>query len=79
MNNWENLRVYLAVARQGTATAAALELRVSHATVLRRIDQLENELGVRLFKRLQTGYELTEVGTGLLDGASALERNIDEL
>ncbi len=79
MNNWENLRFYLAVARQGTATAAALELRVSHATVLRRIDQLENELGVRLFKRLQTGYELTEVGTGLLDGASALERNIDEL
>jgi len=77
--NWENLRYYLAVARQGTATAAARSLGVSNATVLRRIEQIESELGTRLFKKLQTGYELTPAGENLLDSASALERNINDI
>ena len=79
MDNWENLRFYLAVARQGTVTAAAKELHVSHATVLRRIEQLEGEIGARLFKKLQTGYELTEIGAKLMDRATELERGIDEM
>jgi len=47
--------------------------------VLRRIEQIERELGTRLFKKLQTGYELTPAGENLLDSASGLERNIDDI
>ncbi|MEH6549997.1 MAG: LysR family transcriptional regulator [Pseudomonadales bacterium] len=79
LKNWENLRYYLAVARQGTVTGAAKRLGVSHATVLRRIDQVESELGARLFKKLQTGYVLTTTGRGLLDSVTELERTINTL
>lgn len=73
MQNWDNLRFYLAVARSGTVSAAAKSLEVSHATVLRRVDQLEQELGVKLFRRLQSGYVLTESGSALYDEASRLD------
>ncbi len=74
MENWDNLRFYLAVARSGTVSAAAKELAVTHATVLRRVEQIEKELGTKLFKRLQSGYVLNESGKALLPSAEEIER-----
>ena len=79
MENWENLRFYLAVARNGTVLGASRELGVSHATVLRRIDQLEGEIGQKLFNRLQSGYVLTEQGHLIREMAQRVEQNVNQL
>ncbi len=71
--NWDDYRFLLAVARRGTVSAAAVDLRVDHATVIRRIDRLERDLGVVLFSRRQTGYELTVAGQKALTVAEGLE------
>lgn len=74
--NWDDYRFMLAVARRGTVSAAALDLRVEHATVIRRIDRLEKDLGVILFSRRPTGYELTPAGKKALAVADGLESTI---
>ncbi len=70
---WDDARVFLAVARKGTLTAAARLTGGGVATVSRRIDRLEAALGVPLFVRHQTGYRLTDQGESLLPKAEALE------
>lgn len=65
--DWENLKFFLAVAREGTLAGAGRALSVKHSTVLRRIAQLEAELGLRLFERHPTGYMLTAVGREVLE------------
>lgn len=79
MKNWENLRFYLEVARCGTVLAAAERLGSSHATVIRRINELEQELGASLFKRSQQGYEPTHLGARLLEQATSIERAIKSI
>ncbi len=79
MRDWENLRYFLAVARNGTVTAAAKDLGVSHSTVLRRIEQFEQALDSRLFKKLQRGYALTTAGETLFTEAKGIEANIDKV
>jgi molybdate transport repressor ModE-like protein len=79
VRDWENLRYFLAVARQGTVSGAARELAVSHSTVLRRIEQFEKLLGSKLFKKLQRGYELTTAGEQLYQEAQPIEKNIDRV
>lgn len=71
---WDDLRYFLAVARAGTLSKAARELGVSHATVIRRVDQLETDTRTRLFRRLQSGYQLTEDGERLLPHAAEMEK-----
>lgn len=68
--NWDDIRLFLALAREGSARAAAASLAVSHTTISRRIDQLEADLGARLFDRDASGYRLTAEGETML--ASAL-------
>ena len=60
--NWDDVRVFLAVARAGQILGAGRRLGLNHATVSRRIASLEEALGTRLFRRLTTGSELTEAG-----------------
>ena len=79
MRDWENLRYFLAVARQGTVSGAAKDLKVSHSTVLRRIEQFEKALDTKLFKKLQRGYELTSAGEQLFDNAKVIESDIDQV
>lgn len=79
MRDWENLRYFLAVARQGTVSGAARELNVSHSTVLRRIEQFESILGSKLFKKLQRGYELTAAGEKLFADGQTIETDIDRM
>lgn len=57
--DWNDLRYVVAVARQGSAAAAARVLGVSHATVLRRIQAIEQGIGSALFERLPVGYVVT--------------------
>ena len=59
---WDDLRYVLAVAEAGSLAGAARELRVNHSTVLRRIAAFEQQLALRLFERLPTGYVLTKTG-----------------
>lgn len=64
--DWENLRTFLVAARHDTLTGAAESLRLSVATVARRIGQLEQEIGVSLFKRGPKGLVLTAEGGALV-------------
>ncbi len=75
--NWNDTPAFLAVARTGTLTGAAAVLGAGVATVSRRIERLEDALGVPLFARAQTGYQLTDDGTALLPRAEALEAAMD--
>jgi DNA-binding transcriptional LysR family regulator len=60
--NWDDLRLVLAVAREGTLSGAARHLRVTHSTVFRRLGAIEESLGVRLFERFRDGYSATPAG-----------------
>lgn len=70
---WDDAPVFLAVARTGTLTGAADMLGAGIATVSRRIQRLENALGMPLFVHHQTGYKLTDEGAALLPRAETLE------
>lgn len=71
--NWDDLRVFLALAREGSLTGAARRMRAGVATVSRRIERFEAALGVPLFLRHQSGYSLTDQGMALLPRAEAAE------
>lgn len=73
MNDWDDIRFFLAVARCGNVTAASKVLGVNHSTVSRRIQALENKHGVRLFERLATGYQMTTAATDIYQLALDLE------
>src|SRR5579871_6661824 len=73
MIDWDNVRYFLAVARGGSVRAAAERLGVNHSTVLRRIAQLEERLGVHMFEKLPSGYRLTEAGEEVLEFAEQME------
>lgn len=77
--DWNDLRLFLAVARAGTLSGAARELGVAHSTVFRRIGAFEQRLGVRLFDRLPTGYVLTAPGEEMRDSAARIEDEIAAL
>ena len=71
--NWDDVRVFLAVAELGSVRAAAERLDVSHSTVARRIDMFEGALATRLFERTSTGYSITPSGLQLHEFAAAME------
>ncbi len=71
--DWENLRFFLAVAREGSFSAAARTLKVDHATVGRRISALEADLGVRLIERLPRSCPLTASGARVRDSVLEME------
>jgi DNA-binding transcriptional LysR family regulator len=72
--DWDDLRVFLAVARAESLSAAGKGLKIDPATVGRRIARLEEVTGARLFAKSPQGYALTEAGTRLLPHAEAAER-----
>lgn len=76
---WDDLRIFLEIARTGSLNGAARALGVNHSTVFRRINAFEDRLGVRLFERLPTGYALTLAGEEMQASASRVEREIDRL
>jgi DNA-binding transcriptional LysR family regulator len=74
--NWDDVRIFLAVARAGQILGAARRLEINHATVSRRVATLEDALGAKLFRRLTTGSELTPAGEKLLAVAERMEADM---
>jgi len=73
---WDDLRIFLAVAREGSISGAAKRLSVQHSTVSRRLRTLEEKLATRLIERVKSGYEMTEAGEELMTSAKKIEREI---
>lgn len=71
--NWDDLRVFLAVARAEGLSGAARSLRLDPATAGRRIARLERSMGVVLFVKSPQGYTLTEAGQRLVPQAETAE------
>ena len=71
--NWDDVRIFLAVARNGQILGAAKALGLNHATVARRLSALEQAIGSRLFMRRTNGTELTAQGEQFLVHAEAME------
>ena len=72
MFNWNDIRVFLTVAEEGSSLAAASIIGMNHTTVARRIDALEHALNLELFERTNRGYNLTAQGLVLLDVAKGM-------
>jgi len=70
--NWDDLRVFLAVARTERLSEAARRLGLDASTVSRRIHRLESELSAQLFERSAEGHALTAEGARLLESASSM-------
>ncbi|WP_349367327.1 LysR family transcriptional regulator [Salinarimonas sp.] len=73
---WENLRLFLAVARAGGLSPAARATGSSPATLGRRMSALERALGRELFVRRDRGYEPTPEGRALMDELAEIEARI---
>jgi DNA-binding transcriptional LysR family regulator len=71
--DWQDVRYFVALARYGTLAATARALRVNHATVARRIENLEALLGCSLFERRPEGYALTVEGKAALAEAAVMD------
>jgi DNA-binding transcriptional LysR family regulator len=69
---WDDLRVFLEVARQGSVHAAAKRLNLDHSTVCRRVGKLESLLSIKLLDRTQRGIVLR-------DGVQDVLRHIEHM
>lgn len=71
--NWDDMRVFLAVARAEGLTAAAPVLKMDPATLGRRVVRLETAIGAALFVKSPQGYALTDLGVQMRDRAAEAE------
>ncbi|MEM0948739.1 MAG: LysR family transcriptional regulator [Pseudomonadota bacterium] len=70
--DWNQARSFLAVAEEGSLSAAASALNVTQPTITRQLASLEADLGVMLFERSGRGVSLTQAGLDLLDHVRAM-------
>jgi DNA-binding transcriptional LysR family regulator len=76
---WSDLRVFLAIAREGTLGGAARQLGQSQPTMGRRLKELQEALGQKLFQRSNDGFVLTDEGTSVLAHAERIEEEVNAL
>jgi DNA-binding transcriptional LysR family regulator len=76
---WDDLRVFLEVARQGSVHAAARHLRLDHSTVCRRIGRLEALLAVKLLDRNRKGVFVRPEAQGLLQHIEQMDQHAGSL
>lgn len=74
MMNWDDLKLFLAVARTEKLNVAAKQLKLDSSTVSRRLHKLEQQLATKLFERGQDGHQLTSSGQVLLANARQMEQ-----
>ncbi|MCX7565193.1 LysR family transcriptional regulator [Sulfitobacter sp. F26169L] len=74
LQNWDDLRLFLAVAREQSLSGAGKVLRLDPATLGRRMARLEKAMQVALFVKSPQGYSLTLAGAQLLERAGAVEQ-----
>ena len=77
--NWDDLRYFLALSREGSVSGAGRALGVKHTTVARRIQALERHMGTRLFDRSRSGYSMTQAAENLFDDVLKLEEKIQQV
>ncbi|WP_085909352.1 LysR family transcriptional regulator [Kiloniella majae] len=77
--NWNDLKLFLAIASRKSLGGAAEELNISSTTVFRHLNAFENEVGARLFDRGKGGYELTELGAEMFGLAQNIESSFYEI
>ena len=77
--DWNDLRLFLAVARHGSIRGAAQELCVNQSTVNRRMDVLEHDLNLVLFDRTTRGFMLTEQGRAIAAAAAPMQEQSDSV
>ena len=73
--SWDDIRVFLIIARSRTLSAAAPKLSLSQPTLGRRLRAIELVFGSTLFIRTSNGLQLTKDGISILDDAEAMERS----
>lgn len=74
---WDDFRLIKAIADKRALPAAAAALGVNHSTVFRRLGQIEEALGVRLFERHRSGYVATPAGEEMVQLASRVDDDIN--
>ena len=79
MLDWNDIRIFLAVAREGSTLAASKKLNINQTTVGRRMHALETALGLTLFERDTRGYAMTAQGGALFDAAAGMENAADQV
>lgn len=77
--DWNDLKLFLAVARLGSIRAAALDLGVNQSTVNRRMDVLEHDLNLVLFDRSTRGFVLTVQGQAISAAAAPMQQQSDRV
>ncbi len=77
--NWDDVKIFLAITKAGGLKKAANALGIHHSSCARRINALENDLGVKLFDRLPSGYALTHGGEELLKSAQQIEQGFNSI
>jgi len=76
---WDDLKIFLSVARRKKLADAATELKIDITTISRRIKRLEDDLGQTLFERMRSGHQLTAHGEKLLVTAEQVETGIEKI
>ncbi|BBB27118.1 LysR family transcriptional regulator [Amphritea japonica] len=76
---WNDIRFILAIANHGTLHEAAINLKVNHSTVWRRIQSLEKTFSTQIFLVDRNGYKLTEAGENVIEHAIAMSANMDAI
>ena len=76
---WDDLKMFLEVARHGSVHAAARKLKLDHSTVCRRIGRLESLLAVKLFDRSRKGIAVRREAQGLLKHIEQMDRHAGSL
>lgn len=70
---WSDVRIFLAIAREGTLGAAARKLALTQPTIGRRLNTLETTVGHKLFQRTADGFVLSDEGSSMLSHAERME------
>jgi DNA-binding transcriptional LysR family regulator len=73
---WNDLSVVLAICRAGTLAGAARSMGQNHSTVFRRINAIEEKMGVRFFDRLPQGYAMTDAGEIAMRAAERIDDEV---
>ncbi|MFV2056301.1 MAG: LysR family transcriptional regulator [Thiohalomonadales bacterium] len=77
--DWNAVKVFLAIASTGTLSGAAKQLGVNHSTIFRRLNSFEQDIGSRLFERLNHGYDLTPSGEEFLTIANNIATSFEDM
>ena len=76
---WDDLQFVLSVAENGSLSAAARDLGVNHATVLRRVAAFEQAYGVTLFERRPSGYALNPQSQHVISTLRSIHQSVASL